>query len=865
MIDSVTYWKNLELVELAYTVNPGDAARLEYSVWGENAEFGVTLNSGSGSISDGSPQSGVLTAEPDEEIGMEGSLDVSWAMSYQMESGGDWTSASDNGPHTPTVIQLDFAETTAPTASGPLTARAVNVSFAFDYSADSRYTYDLAPTGIGLMWVTDTGNTVPGRMLWPLDDEPCPDLSVTKDTSAGKITYSYTPTLAFTADNGLEPPADATHFILYFITENGTASYTNENNETITKPVIHPKEFETSPIPISPGAAAYTAPEFTKYSPKDMSDFTEITFSILLNDAAEQQGTATLWRKVTAAAGGFPDDFTQVADVQAVYHGHLAAGGTWEVPDTVNSEFMMAEPFHCDDHGLSGAIEWFKVRFQYTLPDNSSGTIESDALPVCHGTYIGTGEVMQMGSGFGASFQLDTALVDPTKVTGSATIDIGGTTVTMPVFSVSDDGEVWVACGHEYLAGQGLSLAGGATYEIELSLTYDDSALPILWKDYSSASFTTPNWGNYVHDGSGTALTSLDPPGTDGFVARFELDPAVVHDPAEYGSTGESLAVQEFDVVYGSSVITLPGTFTYEFYSIDNVPFFAAIYTAPTGEPLEAGVVYKLYATLCYNSSTVTDLLSSGAASFAVGGTLPPYGMSMTVSDLTALDSGTDFCQGTVVFSYDTTPGYSYTTAIDGLTVEWTDDKGTVTEAALSAGDYEIDDPVYGSGTRTYTFRIARSVIPENTASCRVKVNGLVTGSGGSGSYSDNPSAWSASIDIQNAAPSPGNPVTGGSFSWTTAAAPAFHGVLSLVDGFAEDDLGSFDITILMNDAGSESNITSEFDFSDWHVVDNGGTYELVADSFEVPFQIPGAVYTAVIDITYRGDAYNMSYPVDVS
>ena len=341
-----------------------------------------------------------------------------------------------------------------------------------------------------------------------------------------------------------------------------------------------------------------------------------------MNDAAGQKGTATLQRKVVAASSAFSEDYEEVTEdsAQVTYPGHLSAGEYWYMPDETNGLHMRTSPFHVSDYDLRGAIEWFKVDFRYALPDGDSDSIMSDEFPLWHGTYIGEPEAFLGGSGFFATFPLDTALVDPAKITGSGTIKIGSTEFTMPTFTVDGD-EITVGCGMEDLAAKGLSLAyNGTSYPITLKLLYEDYDGLIYWEDSAVATITTPNYGSYILGGWVEPLPPSGTIGPEGFVAKFALDSEVVGLPSDTQpyEGGKTLTVDYIYLVQGNSGSAISADCT--FYPVES-PYLAVTYHAPSDEPLSGS--YRVDVDLSFNDPNaeppVVDLLDYGSATFTAG------------------------------------------------------------------------------------------------------------------------------------------------------------------------------------------------------------------------------------------------------
>ena len=141
---------------------------------------------------------------------------------------------------------------------------------------------------------------------------------------------------------------------------------------------------------------------------------------VVLEDAAEQPGSLVLYER---NSGG---TYEPRSDGGATLYYEGDETDYWD-PSEMDSCLVAYNQLDPDE---SGRIDWFRVRFNYTFPDGSSGYVDSDEFAVCQGTYVGFDGSSSGVSGFSGVFAIDKEILpDPSKLTVvSATIDINGTT-----------------------------------------------------------------------------------------------------------------------------------------------------------------------------------------------------------------------------------------------------------------------------------------------------------------------------------------------------------------------------------------------------------------------------------------------------
>ena len=304
----------------------------------------------------------------------------------------------------------------------------------------------------------------------------------------------------------------------------------------------------TSDISVTP-PIAYIEPFFVDGSVQGTYDGSaaNITFDITLEDAAGQEGTATLYKK----------------NDEGSYEALDGVDMTYEGGDATEWPGESGEPL--SDAGVAGdGIDWYKVVFEFELPNGNTGSIESDPIPVTHGHYLSATGTPTVFSGFRAEFTIDDKVVDPAGVdpekitaeleTGEGTIDVSG------YVSVSDNTITVEALFYEDLhitapkLGELWTLTVSTVYEADTddgSVTWPDNAMHTL--AVQPAPFEAPEPGTLSTDPVGGDVQTVSAPLTlksaqGGTVTAQlgELSDGAFHDL--YGQT-LSISGEESEVV----------------------------------------------------------------------------------------------------------------------------------------------------------------------------------------------------------------------------------------------------------------------------------------------------------------------------
>ena len=215
--------------------------------------------------------------------------------------------------------------------------------------------------------------------------------------------------------------------------------------------------------------STYRPPEFASaVVPRDCGDnIVEVGFTINLYDAAAQSGTATLMQR----SYGSGDDYTAVEDEwespSVPYHGDQT--DSWSVPE--GDAEMRAQLVIPDD--VNGEIREMCVRFEYTLPDGSTGTIESDPFVFCLGRYVEFESGYATSEQFTATFRIDKDLVSPASVSVEyAGLDFDGRWIDLTSYtSILEDGAITISCAPADILNAGESFTAGEEYEVEVDLS----------------------------------------------------------------------------------------------------------------------------------------------------------------------------------------------------------------------------------------------------------------------------------------------------------------------------------------------------------------------------------------------------------
>lgn len=334
---------------------------------------------------------------------------------------------------------------------------------------------------------------------------------------------------------------------------------------------------------------------------------------VVLEDAAEQPGSLVLYER---NSGG---TYEPRSDGGATLYYEGDETDYWD-PSDMDSCLVAYNRLDPDE---SGRIDWFRVRFNYSFPDGSSGYVDSDEFAVCQGTYLGGGESMLLDSGFTAIFPLDTDLVDPSKVSvTSATLTVGSEEVSLNSYVDTDEGVVRAGLlFSEFPAGVSLAY-NGSSYTIEIETTYSDTG--VSWEDAGECMLTTQNLGNYVQSGYSSSLpeSTRSNPTPAGFRTTVFLDEEIVGRPdttQPYGD-GQTLELTSVKLTKNGGDAETVLVDNVIFYPVES-PYLTFEYHAPSDQPLEIDD-YELEVELNYNAPNedppVADLVDSDSHSFSV-------------------------------------------------------------------------------------------------------------------------------------------------------------------------------------------------------------------------------------------------------
>ena len=540
---------------------------------------------------------------------------------------------------------------------------------------------------------------------------------------------------------------------------------------------------------------------------------------VVLEDAAEQPGSLVLYER---NSGG---TYEPRSDGGATLYYEGDETDYWD-PSDMDSCLVAYNRLDSDE---SGRIDWFRVRFNYTFPDGSSGYVDSDEFAVCQGTYLGGGESMLLGSGFTAIFPLDTDLVDPSKVSvTSATLTVGSEKVSLNGYVDTDEGVVRAGLlFSEFPAGVSLAY-NGSSYTIEIETTYSDTG--VSWEDAGECMLTTPNLGSYVLSATVDPLTVGDVIGPEGFVATFMLDEAVVGHPATY-TNGESLSVKSLWLVQDSSGTEISAEYSYAPPAAS--PALIATYTAPSDAQLSGS--YRVEVELSYNAPNadppVVDLLDYGSASFTVGTNIFGDGNFQYESG-TSL-GGTINLRGGILPS--DLSSFSFTVEKNGA---WTD-------------DFDPDGHETSGSDGWIGFRFPDNAIPTLDTSATYTV--IAHATYGGAMYDSDP------YPIEILVPAP-NPFAGGSFTYEYH--DGFNGTIRLITDVTPDELSNLSFTVCKNGTSvltvDQSYVTNGTDSSGGWV-----GFDYAADD---PPTLHGTAedgYTVIATADYGGKSFS-SEPIKV-
>ena len=559
----------------------------------------------------------------------------------------------------PTITDMSFADG----------AYTIKGEVSLDYDSADPTTYSATLSGAGICWAT--GPSSYGDEITLESDKVHFDAAV--------LTRGGTESTGFVIQ-GVKPPAGVLDFLLTIDGNpasgeiDGTSypyspSMPGAVEGTLPEPTYDPPSFDHASV------ESWYDTEFSLYR-------SEAAFAIKLEDAAGQAGTASLYYKQMGS-----DTYSLVDGQTIAYEGNLDS--TWN-PSSEDKYLGMSPSLG----SRIGAIDWIRIRFNYELPNGTTGFIESDEFPVCMGSYIlSAGSGTLTSSGFSVPFTVDTDLVEPSGVTGyEAWIEVDGTTVELPascISSVGSDGSFSVSASAEVftalLTDAGVSLSENSSYALGVVLEYVNG--DITWPDSGTGTLVTTN--------AGSPTVTIDH-----VWAWNEVGKAAGLRRAEVAYTVEPNSADNI-----SSDITI--SYTDESKSLSWTRTGSGSLTV--NESIEPDLVYPTdgWHTEVKTSYTVNGV--SGSKTVSTDTTkLFDSGLDVTIEESGYAD-GALVLAGTVRLVYDSLDPAVYTAPLSGARICWATGPSSYGDPiAINSDNINFDEPAIltKGGTETLGFLI---------------------------------------------------------------------------------------------------------------------------------------------------------------
>ena len=591
-------------------------------------------------------------------------------------------------------------------------------------------------------------------------------------------------------------------------------------------------------------------------------EYASLAFAVQLEDAAEQPGTAILYYREGDG------EYAPVSGQEIDYDGDLAVGALWR-PDP-EAEFLDIIP---ELNGRWGAIDWMKIRFDYTFPDGSTGNeVYSPEVPYCMGHFINQTAVPgELGDdGFTVLFSVDTGLVDPGKITeATAWIRLyeseeydGDYELSAGSVTVADDGTVTVSCSLDELesiiSDSERPLEAGEQYPVIIELVYeDDTPTPygISWTDAAISYFTATDPDAPTVTISGvSAWVEKDTVGALQMVevklsasAALDYDDFYVSIYIENADDEEEFAV--WDLSEAEAAAFAAGETVTSHHDLSS---YEALH-CPNADSL------RVTATLYYNTDSVPMSATSEEYS-----SVTVYNLGLDVTGEFNPDGvdGQSTVSGTAALVTVSGDPVTYSGTLTSVSLAWKTDDNPTPSPTVSGSFYEegtglVNSTDIAEGQEvSYIFTFSSGAIPSDATEFIVWIDGTAVGNDEITYQGGIHGTATGSVSL----PTVTDPLGDLDVSYT--AGVIFGGSAPLLNGVKEGDLTSYEFAVFQDPDGDNLDVTSELGIND-HINSEGHSdydwigFEYLDDA--VPTLAPGATYEVTVTAVFAGKDYSSS------
>ena len=361
---------------------------------------------------------------------------------------------------------------------------------------------------------------------------------------------------------------------------------------------------------------------------------------------------------------------------------------SWTIPH-IESEYDIYEEMRAQlvlPSDVKGMIQELCVRFDYTLPDGSTGSIDSDPFIYCLGNYVDYESSYADSERLTATFRIDDSLVSPAAVNvESAEMWFDGRLIDLsPYTAILEGGAIYISCAPSDILEAGESFTAGEEYDIFIELS-----CPVLGTEWNCGDWCSVTYQGLAGAPSVTidhvyAWNELNVPGG---LRRGEVAYSVEANEATDITTSVTVSYGSASMSFGNN--TGEGSFVMNRLLDDGF-----LYTS-SGWHTEVEISYIV------DGTSYTDTVETDAVSM-----FKPQ-LEMTMTRLTYLDEELQLAGTITLRQPEGDPNYSYTATLSGARAAWvTPAEPYPTGAPIDMETIYFDDDTLSEGSTSYSLNL---------------------------------------------------------------------------------------------------------------------------------------------------------------